>query len=168
MKKIFIGVFIIIIIAAIFLWFLFRSSLAPAAPINSGSANAVVSSNEFSPVYQIPASVTITIGTSQGSVTVDNFYKEALGAEDEFIILARNDNYEINYDTTDSGFYLDIKQPPFAINRTSAELNFLTLLGVGQSDACKLKVAVGAEPAADAGLNGQSLPLSFCSSSTFE
>jgi hypothetical protein len=167
MKKIFIGIFIIIIIAAAFYWFLFHSSPVGTTAQNSSSENPVASSNELSPIYQIPASATITIGTAHGSVTVNNFYKSALGAEDEFIILAKNNDYEINYDTDSSAFYLDIKQAPFDINRASAEANFLNLLGVDQLDACKLTVAVGAEPVVDSGLNGKVSPLSFCASSTF-
>jgi hypothetical protein len=102
-----------------------------------------------------------------GSVTIDNFYKTALGAEDEFIVIARNNDYEINYDTSGSGFYIDIKQAPFNTNRASAEKDFLNLLGVDQIDACKLSVAVGAEPAADGNLNGGMLPLSFCAQEPF-
>lgn len=166
MKKIFIGILIVIIVIAALLWFLFRASPTPVTPSNSGVASPAANSGELSPVYQVPASPTITLGTSHGSVTVNNFYKIAPGAEDEFIVIARNDNYEINYDTTNSGFYIDIKQPPFTANRASAEADFLNLLGVNQADACKLTVAIGAEPAASAG-SGGSFPLSFCVSSTF-
>ena len=109
----------------------------------------------------------MTLGTPHGAVTVNNFYKTALGAEDEFIIIAKNSNYEINYDTNDSGFDLDIKQPPFDANRASAEENFLSVLGVSKSDACKLTVAVEAEVAADPNSKRESFPLSFCASSTF-
>jgi hypothetical protein len=168
MKKIFIGIFIIIIVTAAFLWFLFHPSSPSVAPGSSSVIGTTTGSSALSPVYQIPASATIILGTLHGLVTVKNFYKTALGAEDEFIIITQNDNYEINYNTTDSGFYLDIKQAPFDANRASAETNFLNLLGVSQVDACKLTVAVGVEPTADSGLSGKALPLSFCASSTFD
>ena len=164
MKKIFIGIFIIIIVA-IFVWFLFHfqsQSIAPTSP-----PEATTNSNEFSPLYQIPPAATITLGTTHGSVTLNNYYKAALGAEDEFIVIAKNDSYEINYDTTDSGFYLDIKQAPFNANRVLAEASFLNLLGVSRIDACKLTVVEGAETAANSGLKGRSFSLSFCASSTF-
>lgn len=167
MKKILIGISIVVCVIIIVAWFLFRSSPPSAVPVSPGDSGITANSNELSPLYQIPPTATITLGTSHGSVTVNNFYKTALGAEDEFIVIAKNDHYEINYDTTDSGFYLDIKQAPFGENRASAETSFLNLLGVSHIDACKLTVAEGAEPAANSGLSGGLLPLSFCASSTF-
>jgi hypothetical protein len=164
MKKILIGIFIIIIVIAVVLWFLFRPSSQSS---NSNSASLPTPSDQLSPLYQVPTSSTITLGTPHGLVIVNNFYKIALGAEDQFIVIARNDSYGINYDTDNSGFDIDIKQPPFDANRAAAETDFLKLLGVDQPDACKLAVAVEAEAAANGGLGGESLPLSFCATSTF-
>ena len=122
-----------------------------------------LSTSDLVPVYQPPAGPTLTLGTSQGSVVVGNFYATALGDEDEFIFLTQNSNYKIDYDTTDSSFDIDINPASFSTGRTSAENNFLSLLGIKQADACKLKVAVS-EVAASSSLR---LPLSFCSSGAF-
>ena len=95
-----------------------------------------------------------------------NFYNTALGADGEFVVIAQNNNYEINYDTYNSGFDLDIEQAPFSANRAAAEANFLSLIGASQADACKLAVSVSAESAANSGYGlSARLPLSFCASS---
>jgi hypothetical protein len=153
MKKKFTGIFsIIVAVSALFLFF-HASFFATAQEL---SEDALVS------VYQAPTSTTIVLGTSQGSVTVNNFYATALGADGEFIRLAQN-NYKIDYDTDNSSFDLDVDPASFDTGRASAEANFLTLLGISQTDACKLTVAVS-EVAASSSLR---LPLSFCASSTF-
>jgi hypothetical protein len=134
------------------LWMLFGFSFPAMATVD-----------DLSPVSQPPTSTTIILGTSGGDVTVNNFYTNAAGAEDEFVILAQNGNYVIDYDTDNSGFDLDVAQASFDANRLAAETTFLSLLGVSQAAACKLTVAVS-EAAASSSLR---LPLSFCASSTF-
>jgi hypothetical protein len=168
MKKIFIGIFVFSILAiGMFLWFFFGFSSKVRTSSDSGVTAFTTSSDALVPVYQAPTSPTITLGTSQGSVVVDNFYKTALGAKEAFVVLAQNDNYEIGYDTDSSGFYLDIKQSPFGINLASAETDFLKLLNINQIDACKLTVVVTTESIASSSLSGKLSPLSFCVSSTF-
>ena len=103
----------------------------------------------------------ITLGTPQGGVVVKNFYKTIVDTEEGFVWIRDNDDYRINYNTADSNFYIDIFSQPFDIARKKAEKDFLDILGVGQSDSCKLKVVEFA-PAAEANLAGKNLGLSFC------
>lgn len=115
-------------------------------------------------MYGAPTSTTITIGTSQGVVSMNNFYQTGVGAQEQYIIIKQNDNYEINYDTYFSGFYIAIKGQPFATWQTAAEQDFLQTLGVTTTDACNLTVAEGNEAVSST----EKYALSFCSSaSTF-
>ena len=120
-----------------------------------------------SQMYGAPTSATITLGTSQGSVTMNNFYQSGLGAQEQYIILKQNAAYEINYDTYVSMFYLYVAQAPYDANRAQAENDFLTILNISRTDACKLDVEEGENPSIDQSLTNQALPLSFCASSTF-
>jgi hypothetical protein len=132
-----------------------------------GWADIDEASDPFVPASQmsgVPTSATITLGTSQGSVTMNNFYQSSLGAQEQYIILKQNANYEINYDTYVSMFYIYVFQAPFSTNRTQAENDFLTTLNISQADACKLDVGEGAAPSVDQSLASSTLPLSFCGS----
>ncbi len=164
MKKILIVVASIVVLAII-LWFAFASRSTTTPTVSTGTAGTA-SSGSLSPIYQAPISTTITIGTPKGSVVVNNFYKVAAGAEERFIIIVRNDNYDIAYDVDYSGFSLNIKQAPVDSNRLSAEADLLKILGVSQADACKLNVGeafpLNSTPGA------VRLGLSFCSGGAFQ
>jgi hypothetical protein len=118
-----------------------------------------------------PTSTTITIGTSQGVVSMNNFYQTGVGAQEQYIIIKQNTNYEINYDTYFSSFYIAIMGQPVATWQPVAEQDFLQTLGVSTTDACKLDVAEGVISSAAGSNSSTSFPLSFCggasSSSTF-
>jgi hypothetical protein len=130
------------------------------APIDLlGSA----ATSTLAPIYHIPSSTTITIGTVNGAITVKNFYASALGAEDEFVVLVRNSAYEITYDTSVSSFYIGIHKGPLADVRVQAETDFMNQLQVSQLDACKLDIIEGVDASVDPSLAGQKLFLSFCS-----
>lgn len=143
-----------IAVALALAWFFRPSFFAMAQNVNEG---------DLIPVYQVPTSTTVVLGTSNGSITMNNFYTAALGADGEFVRLLQNGNYKIDYDTNKSSFDLDINSTTFDASRVLAETNFLTVLNISQSDACKLTVAVS-EVVASSSLR---LPLSFCASSTF-
>ncbi len=152
MKKIIIGIVIVVVLAAaiagIVSYFASRSGsggTASTSGTTSSTAAALVK------IYQMPTSSMITLGTPHGSVTMKNFYLTSAGAEDQFIVLAMNSNYEITYDPAANEFYIYIAAAPYEANRTQAEADFLARLGVSKTDACKLTV----------GENGKT-GLSFC------
>lgn len=120
-------------------------------------------------MYGAPTSTTITIGTPQGVVSVNNFYQTGVGAQEQYIIIKRNSNYEIDYDTYFSIFYIAITGQPFATWQPVAERDFLQTLGVSTTDACKLDASEGAVSSAGNSNTSGLLPLSFCNtaSSTF-
>lgn len=125
----------------------------------------------ISKLTDIPQGEVLSIGTPRGAVSVRNFYASALGAEEQFVILKKNENYEINYDTYTSGFSIYISAAPFAANRLAAEKDFLDILGIDAIEACKLNVwedaAPGVRPdSSELGLTPHlvflSVGLSFC------
>ena len=171
MKKILI-VFIILIIVGggFFVWFLLKGSV----PINSGKDNTVTqgvlpitspATKESS--LTVPAGDTIAIGTTQGIITVKNFYKNVVGWQEEYAIFKQSAAYDLLYDTEDSSFVVSIKSGVLSQVRPLAEQAFLDTLGISQNDACKLVVIVGVDPLVDPSLANRALSLSFCASSTF-
>jgi hypothetical protein len=113
-----------------------------------------------------PTSTTITLGTPQGSVVVNNFYESSVGGQEQYIILKQNTEYEINYDTYVSSFYIYFPQTPTDATRAQAESDFLSALGIDKANACRLTVAEGVR-SPDPSSTDQTLPLSFCASNTF-
>jgi len=117
------------------------------------------------PASEIPPGDTLAIGTSKGSVKVNNFYKTALGiVEGSEVVMAQTAAYEIDYSAVDSSFIITIKEEPVSAVRSSAETALLNILGIRQKDACSLAVAVIVPAPVDAQLGGRSYPLSFCPS----
>lgn len=112
----------------------------------------------------LPTSTLLTLGTSNGSVQVNNFYLSNPPVTDggETVILASTTSYLITYDTIDSSFWIGIDPDQFSAIRPAAEQALLSVLGVSSTAACKLDVSVGAFYGATSSLNGQSFPPSFC------
>ncbi|OGY99725.1 MAG: hypothetical protein A2945_01860 [Candidatus Liptonbacteria bacterium RIFCSPLOWO2_01_FULL_52_25] len=104
---------------------------------------------------QVPSGDVIQIGTSHGIIEVKNFYRNIVAYESEFLIVVRTADYEITYDTTRSSFYVAVLVSTGPA-LTRGEEALLGLLGVTQSDACKLDVAEGLAGSPGSG------PLSFC------
>ncbi len=114
------------------------------------------STNPKSISDSFPKTPTIDIGTSQGVVEVKNFYIHFAYTEEGSLILKDGDDYSIGYKPDNSGFLIYLKTPPLASAREKAENDFLDILGISQSDACKLTVRVATAP------NGENSGLSFC------
>jgi hypothetical protein len=111
-----------------------------------------------------PTGTLLTIGTPQGSVTVNNFYLSNPPVTDggETVILASTTEYLITYDTSNSSFWIGIDPAQFDAMRPGAEQALLSLLNVSSTDACKLDVSEGTFYTATSTLNGQSFPLGIC------
>ena len=137
---------------------LVQSGLLPSTPLAANESSSP-SDNNYSITDQFPKTPTIKIGTSQGTVEVKNFYLTLVDTEEGSVILKRNDGeYEIAYRRDDSLFRVELWSPSAAV-RQNAEKDLLQILGVGQSDACKLNVEVTLFRTVQ---DGTSSPLSFC------
>lgn len=158
-KYIIIGAVIVLLIIGGWL-FLAHGNASPS--INSITAQSAAKSDSLGPIYHVPSSTTIVLGATKGSVTINNFYKEALGSQDQFIVIAQNSNYEITYDTDTNVFYLSIANSSADANQIQAENAFMTILGITQADACRLNVEEGFTQGFST--KNTQLGLSFCSS----
>ncbi len=111
----------------------------------------------------IPSGETLSLGTPKGTITVKNFYKNAVSIDEEIDVLLRTTaQYTISYSRVDSSFQIVVLAAPVAVNQKSAEADLLSLLGVNQSSACSLKISVIIPLPIDANLGGRIYPLSFC------
>jgi hypothetical protein len=132
------------------------------------SAQTVSSDNLQTPPFLVtnfpgaPQGATFQIGTSQGVVTVNNFYTVPVIVDEEYLIFQNTDQYQINYNTEISQFYIYFSSQPSAALQAQVEGDFLTLLGVSQSDACKLNVGEGYP--GNLPYASQQQGLSFCNS----
>ena len=137
------------------------SPVLPASSIPDYLANAsVVFGNN-------PTGTTLQIGTSQGTVTINNFYDSDPPVDaSQYIVLKYTQYYLIDYDPTDSSFWIGVISIPFSVWQSTAEQDLLTTLGISQSDACKLAVTEGVIYDPTNPDDGMSFPLSFCGSAT--
>ncbi len=113
----------------------------------------------------IPGGDKVTIGTNQGTVSVNNFYKIAKGwngSESTALVIAMTSKYQILYDVSVSAFGIYIVGDLSGPSRSDAEKRFLEITGVSKTDACKLDVTVNI-PYGRNLIVGGPYPLSFCS-----
>jgi hypothetical protein len=111
-----------------------------------------------------PSGSTITIGTSQGSVAMNNFYKspDYIAQDQQAVVIRQTATSTIIYNISDSSFWVGVNGTPFSDLRNAAEKYFLTTLGISEGDACKLNVTEGVIYSANNPDYGKSFPLSFC------
>lgn len=95
-----------------------------------------------SPTAPFPSGDTFVIGTSQGGVTVKNFYKtmDYITQDQQTVVLAESSTYQDVYLRGSSSFIIDLLLPPLTETRAAAETSFLNQLGISKTDACKLAV----------------------------
>ena len=116
--------------------------------MSSSQSSSSLLPSSYSITDTFPKTETISIGTTQGTVEVKNFYKTLIDTEEGSIIMADNENYQISYDRSDSKFYIDLviasdyRERGNLYSQTKAESELLNILGIGQQDACKLNVLV--------------------------
>jgi hypothetical protein len=142
-------------------------SPSSGAPGANGAATLPDYIGTVSEVYgtNIPSGATLSIGTTQGTVQVNNFYAANPSVvEGGVIVIKQTSSYALTYDPSTSEFWLAITGTPFATWQTSAEADFLETLGINEADACKLNVTSGVVYAPGNPLDGQDFPLTFCSS----
>jgi len=180
MRKIIIAVIVIVVIALCAgLYFLFAHQGGSTGTGSAGgqlgtlpavgtSTTAGTASNA-SDVYGVPPTgAQFSIGTPQGTVTVNNFYlANPPVVEGGTIIIKQAQNYAITYDPATSEFWLAITGTPFTTARAAAEQDFLATLGISKADACKLSVTSGIVYSPGDPNDGKSFPLSFCATGAF-
>lgn len=178
-KTILIIILIILFIAlGIYFWFFINkpnttntnsSGQLPSVEVNTPSStisSTTISSTSVS--ENIPTGDTMVIGTLKGSVTMNNFYKNAaIVSPGEGALVTENPDYDIVYSSYDSSFSISLLKTPIDTTRLEAENALLKSLGIKKEDACKLKVMVSVPISVDPQYAGVNLGLSFCSS-TFQ
>lgn len=164
-------VIVIVAIVAVIVYFVVRGASSGSGAASSGTgtlppaATGTTSPAPGNGTSSFPTGATFQIGTSQGSVTVNNFYNtmDYITEDDETVVLVENDDYSISYYRPDSGFIIVFTSIPgsFQAEQAVAESDFLSQLGISQSDACKLSVN---ERVIDttSPYDGQLMGLSFC------
>ncbi|HUC31618.1 MAG TPA: hypothetical protein VMR99_02955 [Candidatus Paceibacterota bacterium] len=137
-----------------------KNSVSSTTPPPTGTLPPVSTSTPL----VVPTSTTITIGTSQGSVTVKNFYESAayITQDQQTVAVTDTPDYVIAYNISDSSFGIALLSTPLEAARQAAESALLSALGVSQKDACKLNVYEGVPADVSDQYVGQSFPLSFC------
>lgn len=169
MKKILIILAVVILIGVI-AFFVFRQTPSKSGVGGGGTIGTLPPAATGTSAYTPPAGDTITLGTSEGSVIVNNFYNNAVqtSVDHTAVLITQTSTYNITYYIPDSSFNILITAQPFDTIRAQAETAFLQMLGVSKADACKLNVKVGAPISVDPNNSGQNLGLSFCSGDAFQ
>ncbi len=136
---------------------------ASSSQVNGSLPTNNPSTSSPAPTQGSLASV-FAIATSQGTVLVNNFYKNAaqVFSDGSGALIIRDPAYDILYFQPDGSFTISILKKPVLAVRAQAQEAFLQELGVSQADACKLKVLVGVPISVDSQYSGRDLGLSFC------
>ncbi len=116
----------------------------------------------FQPFNPYPSDDRITIATEYGSVSVHNFYPDAIDQEETSLVLFKREGYTAVYDLLTSDFWIGVTGDRFDEERVKAESRLLTLLDISQTDACRLDVMVGTLYTTDPALRRAPRRLSFC------
>jgi hypothetical protein len=169
-KKIIIIIVALVVVAGVALaisFFVQRNAATVGSAVNStstGSTGIVPPVVTSTPTTATPTSTTITLGTSEGNVTVNNFYQNAqtITQDKQAVIIQNNADYAITYNVPDSSFSIAILSTPLEAARQEAESAFLSELGISQQVACKLTVYEGVPISVSDEYPGESFPLSFC------
>jgi hypothetical protein len=135
-----------------------------AEQLVAGLTNSASTSLSAVSPMNIPSGDTITIGTSKGSVTMNNFYKSAayIAQDQQTVVIQQTSTYIIVYNVLHSSFTITIQSAPLEATRQAAEAAFLNTLGISQQDACKLSAYENVPASVSDKYVGKSLPLSFC------
>lgn len=96
-------------------------------------------------------------------VKVKSFYRTSEEIDiNKDAIIVNKDSYVITYLPKDSQFFFNIYSFPFEQYRTQAEKEFLSVLGINENDACKLKVKIATYNSQNTAYFGTYYGLSFC------
>lgn len=111
------------------------------------------------PVFITPVGEKINIS----GVTINDFRKSNVAANNKAdTLIVDNEKYQIVYLSQFNKFLITVLGSPFEEIRNEAEKEFLNVLGVSESDACKLTVEVNTTEFANPEFSGTAFSLSFC------
>jgi len=132
-----------------------------AAGLTNGTSTSPIPTSSL---ITSPSGGTITIGTSKGSVTINNFYNTAafISQDQQTVVIADTSNYVVTYNITGSDFGIILLSVPPGVAQQVAESGLLAALGISQQDACKLNVREWVSASVSSQYAGQVSPLSFC------
>lgn len=180
-KKFVMIVFGVIIVIAVVAFFLVRQNtsnvgggggttgtLPPVSTSTGGTTGTLPPVSTSTTTNTPPPGSTITLGTSHGNVTTNNFYKSAdyITQDQQTVVIQQAPTYSIVYNVSDSSFIISILSAPLEAARQAAETAFLNSLGISQKDACALNVYEGVPASVSNKYIGEPFPLSFCGNST--
>lgn len=167
MKKTILIIIIVVVVVLIATALIFFRGNAPGpagTPVATSTGGGLPAVSPGATPAGAPTGATFTIGTPQGSVIVNNFYKSAdyITQDQQAVVLTQTFTYTIVYNISDSGFIISLLSTPLQAARTAAETAFLSDLGISQADACKLTVEEGVPISVSDQYPGVNLGLSFC------
>lgn len=122
--------------------------------------------NKDTPLFPVPDKneEKFTIKTSEGSVDIQNIYKNSLDTlSGEGVAFKDTDEYYIAYYPEDQGFLIVIMNSDINRARQNAEKEFVNTLGITNDQACKLKVSLTVPISVNKEAAGGNYGLSFCS-----
>lgn len=117
------------------------------------------------PSPEKPQGDQFSITTGQGNVMVNNFFNSAEKIIETSVYLKDSQNYVIIYNSGTKQFLIVLYGMTVDENynfRQTAEADFVKILGINQSDACKLPVDLEVSKSHDSNLSGTNYNLSFC------
>jgi len=108
----------------------------------------------------------IQISTAQGTVSTKEFVSSAQNVFPSNVIFkTTSSDYAISESQSTKSFNIALEAMPLQKSRDEAEADFLSQLGISQSDACKLTVDLGVPISVDSNASGVNYGLSFCPNS---
>ncbi len=138
-----------------------RFAVLPESTVGTGAAPEVVQADSY-----------LAIETSAGGVLIRDVRQrpEATAMGDDLYALTSlaattSTPFGITFNATDGTFAIGLEAEPLGATRRAAEAYFLSLVGVGESDACLLDVYVGTVARVNEFYAGRNLGFSFCAGS---
>lgn len=152
----------IVIVVGVAAYFMFLKQ--KVAPLDTAGQQPAATEQALIPVSssEVPAGDKIALGTSDGIIYVNNFYKIARGYSGEALVIKSASQYLLLYDAAVSAFGIYIVAGPVQSYLNVAENDLIGILGVQQAQACLLDVSWSVSSAVDKNLSGRNYPLSFC------
>lgn len=162
-KLLFISGVIILVGIIVYIFFINKTALSPGIGGSSQPSGEEISvaTNTLTEIKDInknlPTGQTFYVSVRDGSVKVNNFYlKNPPILEADTIGIFSSKLYAIMYSMNESIFWINFNNSPESNLQIEAENNFISLLGITKSDACRLTAWE------TVGSFAKKMPLSFC------
>lgn len=108
------------------------------------------------------SSETMTLETSRGPLSVNNFINDPVERVGNTVGISRASQFSIVYFESENAFAITLLSLPLSSARSTAEENLLQQLGIAAQDACALAISVSVPYTIDDDYSGRELGLSFC------